>query len=216
MTIKMNIYHYNPVTKEYIGQSVADLDPIDKQPLIPAFATDIAPPTQGANQVAQWDGAAWVLVDDYRGQVFYDATGVEHKIDSLGVAPDPAWTTTKPFILDEAKNIKKQQIRTAFTASASQPVTDANSITWDGGYDSALKLDAARRMAELAGQTTVTFYDASNAPHDLALADAAAVVLTLGADYQAKFAAKQALMAQVDALPNTATQSDIDAIIYSL
>jgi len=114
--------------------------------------------------------------------------------------------------LDQMKAVKKSEIRTAFQAAAELPVTDSSGVTWNGGYDSAVKLDAAKRMAQLAGQTTVDFYDVNNTAHTLTLAAADTVILTVGADYQIKFAQKQALMAHVDALPATATQADLDAI----
>ncbi len=115
--------------------------------------------------------------------------------------------------LSVRKERKKAGIRVAFESAAKSPVTDANSIVWDGGYDSALKLDAARRLAALAGATTVTFFDNSNTPHNLTMTQAEAVILTVASDYQTKFAKKQTLMGQVDALPATATQADLDAIV---
>jgi len=207
-----NIYHYSPNTNEYIGQSFAANDPIDGKPLIPAFATDKLPIDSSVNQATIWDGANWVLADDYRGQTFYDASGGIHVINDLGVSPDPAWTTTKPFILPEAQEAKLDEIRTAFQAAADLPFTDVNGITWNGGYDSAMRMDAAKRMAQLNSAMDVTFYDINNAAHTLLIADAESVVLAIGADYQTKFAAKQGFMLQVDA---AASQADLDAITIS-
>ena len=40
----MKIYHYHPITKEYIGEGVADESPLEPGVfLIPAYATDIPP-----------------------------------------------------------------------------------------------------------------------------------------------------------------------------
>ena len=121
----------------------------------------------------------------------------------------------QPFVLADAKSIKHSEIRTAFNTAALLPVTDSNGIHWSGGYDSAMKIDAAKRMAELAGLTEVTLFDDANVEHVLNMADAALVILTVGADYQTKFAHKQALMVAVDGLPNTAIQADIDAIVVA-
>lgn len=118
-----------------------------------------------------------------------------------------------PFDIEASLNSKRGDIRTAFNTAAILPVTDANSDVWSGGFDSALKMDAAKRMAEMAGFTQVSLFDAANVERVLTIEAASVVVLTVGADYQTKFAQKQALMAAVDALPNTAAQSDVDAIV---
>jgi len=154
---------------------------------------------------------------------FYDAPANEYyaidpltQQEEINAAIAKGWQDVTnnwpPFDLAASKEIKKAQIRAAFKNAAELPVTDANNITWNGGYDSAVKLDAAKRMAQLAGQTTVVFYDVNNTAQTLTLATADAVIIAVGTTYQTKFANKQALMAQVDALPATATQADLDAI----
>jgi hypothetical protein len=41
----MKIYHYHPITKEYLGEGLADKDPLEKDSwLIPAHATNTQPP----------------------------------------------------------------------------------------------------------------------------------------------------------------------------
>ena len=212
------VYHYHPDTREFLLQSEAALDPLDRLPLIPAHATTLAPPeTTEKNKTVQWDNTDenWVIVDDYRGQIFYDETGATYEIADLGIAPEPEWTTTKQFVLSYAKNLKKQQIRDAFRdafAAADAPPVDALSLKWNGGYDSALKLDAAKRLAELVGKREVVLYDIYNTGHKMNVTDAETVIIAVGADYQKKFAKKQTLMRQVDALPDTSTQADIDDI----
>ncbi len=58
----MDIYHYHPVSGEYVGKSVADPSPLEPgKYLIPAHATDAVPPTPGDGQVAVWAGTAWVV-----------------------------------------------------------------------------------------------------------------------------------------------------------
>ena len=122
---------------------------------------------------------------------------------------------TPSFVLADAKAIKHGQIRTAFDTAAILPVMDGNGVMWSGGFDSALKIDAAKRMAEMAGLTAFSIFDDANIEHVLSLAEADVVILTLGADYQTKFAQKQALMTAVDVLPETATQADLDAIVVT-
>ena len=102
-----------------------------------------------------------------------------------------------PFVFGDAKNIKHGEIRVEFNYAAVLPVTDTSGTDWSGGFDSALKMDAAKRMAQMAGLTSVELFDAANVAHNLTLAEAEAVILTVGADYQTKFAQKQALMTAV-------------------
>ncbi len=110
-----------------------------------------------------------------------------------------------------AKNAKKSEIRTAFNTAQLLPVV-INNVSWNGGKQSALDLDSAKRLEELAGNNMVTFYDNKNVGHSLAIAEATAIILQIGGDFKAKYQHKQSLMNDVDALADTATQADIDAI----
>ena len=88
----MNIYHFHMDTREYLGCSAAKIDPLEtaKQGtdvyLIPANATTDQPPESGTNQRASRNGDAWELVDDYRGQEYWDKdTGAKITITALGI-----------------------------------------------------------------------------------------------------------------------------------
>lgn len=88
----MNIYHYSQNTYEYLGTTEARIDPMEtakageKVYLIPANATADHPPESGLNQIARRNGDAWALVDDYRGQEYWDKdTGVKITITELGI-----------------------------------------------------------------------------------------------------------------------------------
>lgn len=90
----MKIYHYNDLTGEYIGQTEAKLDPIEKKPLLPAHATTLKPPMTEANQAARFNAGAWELVPDFRGVKGYDTFGEHHEVTEINVMPDPNWTDT--------------------------------------------------------------------------------------------------------------------------
>jgi len=88
----MNIYHYHPDTFEYLGASEAKIDPLETAKaggqvyLIPANATTDQPPEAGTNQRARRNGDAWELVDDYRGQEYWDKDTAEKiTITELGI-----------------------------------------------------------------------------------------------------------------------------------
>lgn len=54
------IYHYDPVTGRYLTQSEADINPLDPdQLLIPAYATDKAPPKINENEIVVFVDGKW-------------------------------------------------------------------------------------------------------------------------------------------------------------
>jgi len=56
----MRIYNYHPLTGVYLGESDADPNPLEPDaPIIPAFATTIAPPTCNSGEQAVFAGDAW-------------------------------------------------------------------------------------------------------------------------------------------------------------
>jgi hypothetical protein len=56
----MIIFHYDPTSGICLGQGEADESPLEPGVwLIPAYATEVAPPAIGAGERAVWKGAAW-------------------------------------------------------------------------------------------------------------------------------------------------------------
>jgi len=99
----MNIYHYHPNTFEYLGASEAKIDPLETAKagvpvyLIPANATTDQPPEAGLNQIARHNSGAWELVDDFRGQEYWDKdTGTKITITDLGMAIPNGYPTQAP------------------------------------------------------------------------------------------------------------------------
>jgi hypothetical protein len=82
----MKIYHYDPITFEFLGEDVAYPDPLDiGKFLIPAHATTIEPPNTEENKVAIFNGKLWNVVPDYRGTTYYLTTdGRKVIIDTIG------------------------------------------------------------------------------------------------------------------------------------
>ena len=66
----MKIYNYLD-DGEYIGESTAGTSPLDNEPLIPKNATTIAPPAEQIKKARVFNGEAWNLVDDLRGETRY-------------------------------------------------------------------------------------------------------------------------------------------------
>lgn len=57
----MKIYNYHPETLELVGESVADIDPLQADNwLIPAHATNEKPPKEKAGFTRHFENAEWV------------------------------------------------------------------------------------------------------------------------------------------------------------
>lgn len=87
----MLIYCAHPVTREYIGDSVADPDPLHAENwLIPAHAYLDAPPASPAGYIAlrTEDGSSWEMVEDQRGLVYDTNTGIALGWRELGPLPE--------------------------------------------------------------------------------------------------------------------------------
>lgn len=95
----MIIYCAHPVTREYIGDSVADPDPLHAENwLIPAHAYVDAPPAIPAGQAAKRaeDGSAWLLLADNRGTVYHITTGAAQQHTELGDLPEGLTREPRP------------------------------------------------------------------------------------------------------------------------
>jgi len=90
------------------------------------------------------------------------------------------------LLLLDAKINKKVEMSYKFDEVSIKPVT-VNDVIYNGGFDSALKLDGAKRLIELAGGSEVTFYDIDNKPNVLSIVDANTVILTISAKVQSDF-----------------------------
>ena len=115
--------------------------------------------------------------------------------------------------LEVAKEKKRDEIRAAFAVEADALIPDpiGGQHVWQGGYDKAARLYNARELSIEAGLTAVTYYDAANVGHELSLADAKTVAMTIGAKFQQDLARKQARMVAID---NAATIAEVEAIVW--
>ncbi|BCM11208.1 phage tail protein [Ralstonia nicotianae] len=83
------VYHYHPTTGEYAGSSPADHSPLEPGVvLIPAHATDEAPPEAGPYEVAVFCDGSWSVAADWRGvALFSQADGSAVTIAEIGTTP---------------------------------------------------------------------------------------------------------------------------------
>ncbi|PSJ22134.1 hypothetical protein CVH10_08665 [Halomonas sp. ND22Bw] len=112
----MRIYDINPTDGTVINPAgrEAPIDPMRREPRIPAGATVIEPPATGANETARWAGEAWEMVSDWRGHVYWLADGSSHEISELGVEPpDDALDEAPPEPLKDLAARQRAAIATA-------------------------------------------------------------------------------------------------------
>ncbi len=92
------IYHFDPITCEYLGQSEADESPLEPGVLLlPAHVTRHAPPPTGERETAVFDAEAnaWLVMPDYRAIDLYSVhDGSPVAVADLG--PQPPDTTDHP------------------------------------------------------------------------------------------------------------------------
>ncbi|HCM57107.1 tail fiber assembly protein [Citrobacter freundii] len=84
----ITIYNLSSSTNEFIGQGDGY---IPANTGLPAFSTDIAPPSapEGFIAVFNSDSNKWSLVEDHRGEIVYSIhTGEATTINQLGALPD--------------------------------------------------------------------------------------------------------------------------------
>jgi hypothetical protein len=77
----MNIYHYDGITKVYLQTTAGRLDPLDhSRLLIPAKATDQAPPSVSVNQIQRYEDSGWQIIPDFRGETIHNPTTKDEKV----------------------------------------------------------------------------------------------------------------------------------------
>lgn len=110
-TAKAPFYHsFQPDTGEYIASGLCDFSPArdtkgeliePNLPLVPGHSTLTAPPELQPKQAAIWDGEAWSIVGDCRGEVRWHE-GAFHVIDGLGEPAMPPITIhDAQYLIDE-------------------------------------------------------------------------------------------------------------------
>jgi len=98
--------------------------------------------------------------------------------------------------IEQIRIDKKQELTNAFNLESIKPV-EVNSISYNGGFESAIKLDAAKRLNETAGLTEVSFYGIDNKPNVLSIGDATVVIMTIANKFQTDLAKYQSLKVEL-------------------
>lgn len=137
----MQVYKYNENTKEYTGEEIAFLDPLETELqgkeiyLLPANATFTAP-LKKDGYAAVWDGKQWQQVEDNRRKQYWlpdDTYGTPaHEMKELGQLPEGATLIAPERTLDDAKPAKIAELKAERDAKEVEPITyNGNSYDYD-------------------------------------------------------------------------------------
>jgi len=131
----------------------------------------------------------------------------------LGLQPteaqlEAAWPAAQ---LQQAQTAQRAIIKSSFITASTANVTDSNGIVWEGGMQSGNSIFLACQLAQHAGQTTITLYDASKAPHNMTIAEGMGVAALIGTAYQEALAKKNTLYANIDAATSV---SEVQSITW--
>lgn len=158
----MNIYHFDKITREYLGESIADKNPLEKgKYLIPLYSTPKKPPAEPKGKKAIFKND-WSLVDNFRGQIVYSTDNQSAKtIKELGKIPDGytllkpatpyhtfkngAWFLSKATKVKNHKNYLSSEINTHLNKVAQLKQYDSSESvrTW-AGFVNAYQTEAKR------------------------------------------------------------------------
>lgn len=93
----MEIYHYHPITGEYLGSGQADESPLEPGVwLIPAYAVTNSLPEAEAGKARVWNGSEWTQVPDHRGETWWLSHDGPVTIRDLGDPAEDGLYSTQP------------------------------------------------------------------------------------------------------------------------
>lgn len=98
------IYNYHPQSFEYLSDGLADISPMEEGKwLFPAFSTLKKPPQLKPNQNALFlfEQQQWQVVDDFRGEIWYQKDGEKVIITSFGDPTILGYMPQPPEKIDE-------------------------------------------------------------------------------------------------------------------
>ncbi len=149
---------------------------------------------------------------------------VAHPLFWIGcpIEADLSWKYTEELGIHKPKIIipeislatlklnKKSEIESNFIEDSLSSV-NVFGLDWVGGFDSAIKLDAAMRLSQASGQTSVVFFDTNNVAHTLTFQQALQVILQVAGTYQFKLAKKNS---KLNLINSATTASEVGAISW--
>ncbi|AJY46474.1 DUF4376 domain-containing protein [Martelella endophytica] len=207
----MNIFHYAPETGELVSGSVARLDPLEPHRfLIPAYATDLEPPTAADGEVAVFAEGAWSLRPDHRGQTWFDDEANPVEIDFIGAPAVRGLVAEKPFIPPTKAELSAYAARKSWETRIEGPLINGVRIKCDGEAIGLINGMAA--LAERDADRTFSFdaHGDGTAVLSLTAVEAIAIAERVGEFVQWTFDRRADVYAAIDA-GTVSNQAEVDA-----
>jgi hypothetical protein len=106
--MKEFFYNYHPTTGEYVNKQPMEYDPIERNKLIPAYATDQIPCECQSSECNIFSEGKWIKYQDHRGEIVWNKDGEKITVDWIGKIPDSYYTQEPLFVLKEEKENELQ------------------------------------------------------------------------------------------------------------
>lgn len=217
----MDIFNYHPITNEYLSTEVAELDPLEGQPLIPAHATSVTVISVSAGNVPVFNGTTWDEVEDNRGTVYDTSTGIAEEFTQLGTLTAGLTTLVHTEYsswdgnswvedLSAIRTNQKSIITNSFNTALSVGFTTTSTIKMDATYDDVMRLDAGVRLAEALSQTNMDIRDFDNVTHNVSTTAAKTMVNEIGTNYQTILQQKWTKCDEIDL---ASTRANIELVV---
>ncbi len=167
------VYVYDPQTKEYLGEAVAQVNPMNAEEfLMPADAVEDRPPEAEDNQVAVYEGQ-WKLKPDFRGQTIWQDYETSQEVTEIGEIPE-GWSLQRPEKpLNMCKEEALQMLKSLKYTVNNHGVTGDITLSGGSSHKADISLESISNiqgliMAYQAGiltdPTNYTFADNSTVP----------------------------------------------------
>lgn len=209
----MNVYKFNPITKEYTGVEPAMLDPLETQLqqkeiyLLPADATFSAPALQ-EGYVSVFKEGVWENIEDNRGKEYWlqdDAYGTPaRKMETLGALPADAVFSPPQKTLEQVKQEKIIELKIMRDTAEVEPII-YQGCSFDYDSKARERISAAIIALEVAGTSaTLTWTTADNQDVTVAADDLRCVIAAVAQRSNALHVAYRAAKDKVEAATTVA------------
>lgn len=95
----LTIYNYDPITKEYTNEGLAQENPlVESEYLIPAHSTKIKPIDVKEGYAVVWSGSDWQYKEDHRGETWFNGSTLTlETVDFIGELPNYYYAPDSPI-----------------------------------------------------------------------------------------------------------------------
>tara|TARA_R110000851_G_scaffold45591_1_gene111477 strand:+ start:521 stop:1177 length:657 start_codon:yes stop_codon:yes gene_type:complete len=195
----MKIYNYDRETKEFLNESKASINPLEKGKfLIPSNATDIKPLIIKDKFAICFNEKLkkWEYIEDNRNKTVYDITSkVESKINYLGVLED-GFTLLKPKEFDKWKVskwvkdveiIRDKKLQFIKLMSKIEKNIEYNGVSYYGGVASGNLIFGAVTLAKNLLEENITITSVDDNENKLSVDETMELVNLIFIDCRTRF-----------------------------